>query len=921
MRPIHLTMSAFGPYAGRTEVDFEKLGERGLYLITGDTGAGKTTLFDAITFALYGEASGANRDASMLRSRYADSATPTEVELVFEHGGKRYRVRRNPAYERKKSRGEGVTRQSAQAELYLWDGGVVTRSGAVTEKIRELLGVDKEQFSQIAMIAQGDFLRLLLANTEERQGIFRKLFRTETFSRLQELLREESNRLHQELKSARDGLQQHILAIRCPADSAHMEGVETAKNGGMPERAALELLRVLTAEDAAGRTETDGAVDLTERRLEEVNRSLARAEERQRTERELLDARTKLTELGPEQERELAALEAEKERTPRREEQEKELAALEAELPLYGEIDRLDATLAALEEEIGKLCAERERRQREQEKTGEELEALRSGQRALARAGESLQKLEREEEQLNRRKKSLLELDGALGELEELGERLRLAQEAYLSAEEEAQRRAREAREKRLAFNREQAGMMAESLEEGEPCPVCGSREHPCKAERSPKAPSQAQVERAEQESELAGEAAAGKSAEAGMAKGRFDKAQQGVLKALEELLAGVPLSVGREALAKSLDETEQKLERQREAIAEERRRVERREELERLLPERERQAEEEAARLSELRETLRDREGRREEIQRQRRQREEKLRCPGAAEARAAMAALQKAIEGQKAALRDAEERCRETERQIGEERSAVERLEKLLSAGEEMDAEALRQEKLRLGNEKSTLLQRRDDILRRLSANEAALHGAEEKLAEKEKLEKKYTWVKALSDTANGSLSGQARVMLEAYVQMRRFERILRRANIHLMKMSSGKYELKRREDADDLRRLSGLELDVVDHYNGSERSVKSLSGGESFLASLSLALGLSEEIQSSAGGIRLDSLFVDEGFGSLDEETLGEAMAALSSLTEGNRLVGVISHVAELRREIERQIVVTKEKTGGSRVRIVV
>ena len=161
----------------------------------------------------------------------------------------------------------------------------------------------------------------------------------------------------------------------------------------------------------------------------------------------------------------------------------------------------------------------------------------------------------------------------------------------------------------------------------------------------------------------------------------------------------------------------------------------------------------------------------------------------------------------------------------------------------------------------------------------------------------------------------------MLEAYVQMRRFERILRRANIHLMKMSSGKYELKRREDADDLRRLSGLELDVVDHYNGSERSVKSLSGGESFLASLSLALGLSEEIQSSAGGIRLDSLFVDEGFGSLDEETLGEAMAALSSLTEGNRLVGVISHVAELRREIERQIVVTKEKTGGSRVRIVV
>ena len=186
---------------------------------------------------------------------------------------------------------------------------------------------------------------------------------------------------------------------------------------------------------------------------------------------------------------------------------------------------------------------------------------------------------------------------------------------------------------------------------------------------------------------------------------------------------------------------------------------------------------------------------------------------------------------------------------------------------------------------------------------------------------LDEKWRMVSALSSTANGALRGRERVMLETYVQTTYFDRILRRANIHLMRMSGGKYDLKRREEAQNLRSQSGLDLDVIDHYNGSLRSVKTLSGGEAFIASLSLALGLSEEIQMSAGGIHLDCLFVDEGFGSLDEETLSQAMAALRSLTEGNRLIGIISHVAELRREIDKQIVVKKERDGGSMARILV
>ena len=205
------------------------------------------------------------------------------------------------------------------------------------------------------------------------------------------------------------------------------------------------------------------------------------------------------------------------------------------------------------------------------------------------------------------------------------------------------------------------------------------------------------------------------------------------------------------------------------------------------------------------------------------------------------------------------------------------------------------------------------------RLSSNAAVKKKIEEKSGELTSLEERWAWVKALSNTANGNITGKEKVMLETYIQMTYFDRILVRANRRLLSMTGGQYELVRRQVADNNRSQSGLELDVIDHYNGTQRSVKTLSGGESFKASLSLALGLSDEVQSSAGGIRLDTMFVDEGFGSLDEESLQQAIRTLAELGEGNRLVGIISHVGELKEKIDRQIVVTKAKTGGSRAEI--
>ena len=252
---------------------------------------------------------------------------------------------------------------------------------------------------------------------------------------------------------------------------------------------------------------------------------------------------------------------------------------------------------------------------------------------------------------------------------------------------------------------------------------------------------------------------------------------------------------------------------------------------------------------------------------------------------------------------------------------KSAKKEILKRIGDGTDVDLERAKENKQILEEKQSELEAKSKTVHSRKTSNQSSLNNIFKKLDEIKTVEEKWTWMKALSNTANGNLSGKEKVMLETYIQMTYFDRIINRANTRFMVMSGGQYELKRRKEAENNRSQSGLELDVIDHYNGTERSVKTLSGGESFKASLSLALGLSDEIQSSAGGIRLDTMFVDEGFGSLDDESLAQAIKALSSLAEGNRLVGIISHVSELKDKIDKQIVVKKERTGGSKISIIV
>jgi exonuclease SbcC len=444
---------------------------------------------------------------------------------------------------------------------------------------------------------------------------------------------------------------------------------------------------------------------------------------------------------------------------------------------------------------------------------------------------------------------------------------------------------------------------------------VCGATEHPRKAQKSAAAPTQAQVEAAEEKAAQAQKTANDESAKAAEKRGCVTSAESTLGEKLQRL-AGIDRVIGaEEAMGLQITELEEQRTSLRTALTEAERLSRRKAALDREIPEKEREMETLRAQLDQARMALGTDTSRCDEWARQEQRLREKLRFDSRKDAVAELTALEEKIRALQSALQQAEEAWQRQKTEVERHRTSIAQLTKLLESGEEIDREAVTAEKDELSVRRTALSAQQKQVEHRLLTNEEAARNIRRKSEELGELDGRWTWMQNLSSTANGDIKGKEKVMLETYIQMTYFDRILRRANVHLMEMSGGQYDLKRRRNAENHRSQSGLELDVIDHYNGSERSVKTLSGGESFIASLSLALGLSEEVQASAGGILIDTMFVDEGFGSLDEDTLQQAMRALQSLTEGDRLVGVISHVAELRRAIDKQIVVTKAKSGGS------
>ena len=915
MRPIHLTMSAFGPYAKRTELDFDRLGRSGLYLITGDTGAGKTSIFDAIAYALFGEPSGENRKAGMLRSKYADPDTQTYVILVFDYAGKQYEIRRSPKYERRKQRGSGMTTENAKAEMRFPDGRVLADAREVDRAVVELLGLNRDQYTQIAMIAQGDFLKLLLASTEDRKRIFQKLFRTQNYSRLQEELKSQAAGLRQDSERASLSIRQYIAGISCEADSVHSFEVGQAKAGILPTADVLDLLGKLAADDETVLSELTKQSDALDRTISAVESRLELAKQQQRIRSSLAGSRKALADAGPRLEEAQLAKEAAEARRPEIDDWKDQAAKLKAALPSYSELESKRSTCERLNRSLLQRRDDIARKGELLERSRTELAARKNALEGLRSADTDLLTLKRQKSELDQSMEEIRELEDALREVQLLEGRLERLQEDYRMKSRSALDLKARYDAMHKAYLDEQAGILAQTLQDGMPCPVCGSTSHPSPAVASEAAPSKEALASAKDRAEKADQTAAQASEAAGSLNAQIAEKKDSALKRAWKFApvseyAGVsPLLRERKAeLSAQFSELKKKL-----TAAEEQVQIKRR--LEESIPQLEKALAADAEELSDLDKQQTAEQTARKAILERITELTAGLRFASKAEAERTITALQQKTSAAENQIRLTGAAHADWDKRIAEFRASIAEAEKALEGAEDLDPtqDGIRLQELR--PQKTELGLKLRGASTRLDTNVRILDEIRKKAEDAARIEKRLTWVKSLSDTANGTLSGKDKIMLEAYIQAAYFDRILARANVRLMVMSDGQYELKRRIEADNRQSQSGLDLDVIDHYNGTERSVRTLSGGESFKASLSLALGLSEEIRSSAGGIRLDTMFVDEGFGSLDEDSLRQAIRALTGLTEGNRLVGIISHVSELKERIEKQIVVTKQKTGGS------
>ena len=922
MRPLFLKIAGFGPYAGVQELNLEQLGAGGLYLITGDTGAGKTTIFDAVTFALFGEASGESRKPEMLRSMYARPEDPTYVELTFSHDGKTYTVRRSPAYTRKSKRasksGKDTVTQAADAVLSRPDGEPVTKVTEVNSAIREIIGLTRGQFVQISMISQGEFRKLLQAGTEERQKIFRDIFHTGPYLTLQQRLKERATELRRQREQASLSIRQYVEGIRCDDYSVHAMDVQKARQGQLPTAEVLELFAAVLTEDRRSQEDYTEQLSVLEKRSEQVTAKLSQAEACRSAKQTLAQKQQSeaitLQQLA-QAEKTLAAAQ---ESLPEQAELEKKITGIELLLPSYA---KLDAQTAELSQVTGRLTqAERTQKTAEAAKT-----TLTAGIEALKAERKSLEGADAREATLTARRSQLEEritkLNGLISDLAQLDRKqatLKEKQAAYLEADAESTKKKQFYDAVNKAFLDEQAGILAAALQPGQPCPVCGSTVHEKLAVISQNAPTEETVKKAKKDYDTAQQATVTASAEANKQSGIVATARENLLKTLGELLEGTAPEEAGFAARQQKEQLAQEIAGLDLQLREVRKKQARKQELDSSIPAREQELAETEAAFAAAKETAVSLSVSVEALHKQLAQLRETLSFADANAAKAEKKKLEVRLQEWKTALANAQTHLSECKERLAGIRSAITQLQDQTQQGSDADLEALKQEKLTLSGSKAAVMQKQKTLHARITANEAALDSITQKGQQLAQLDATYGWVNNLSETANGNLGGKDKVMLETYIQTYFFDRILERANLRLRKMSGGQYDLKRRTVINK-QSQTGLELDIIDHINTTERSVNTLSGGEAFLASLALALGLSDEVQMSSG-IRLDTLFVDEGFGSLDSDSLSKAYSALAGLTEGNRLVGIISHVTELKERIDKQILVTKTLSGGSKAQII-
>lgn len=904
MKPVKLVMSAFGSYAEEVTIDFSKV-SHGLFLITGDTGSGKTTIFDAICYALYDRTSGGAREGADMRSQYAAPDTPTYVEYTFSYGEQVYSIRRNPRYSRisKRKDKEGNYKETMEqpgVELIMPDGSSYPgKLRETNDKIIEIIGLDADQFTQIAMIAQGEFMKLLQAPSNKRKEIFGRIFNTGIYWQIQEELKQHAKKLYIDLEDNRKLCEAEIASIR-PLEEDGMTFLFT-------EYDTEELLKNLDGLVRKGmQQERDYKKQMEDNRKEQeqVNKAYAegvqtnllfdRLDQAKQEQNRLQEERTQYEDKAGQLE---AARKAAVVSIVQDKAQDRQKALEES----CGRIQRLLSSLPEVQQELEDLT---ERKEETRVKMREQQPGL---QEQLARLRDALPKYE----QASRYQKLLADQEKtwkeAKEQLDQEQGKLEKVQKKLLQAHAKAVETLHLYEQMNDSFIAEQAGLMASELQEGMPCPVCGSLTHPHKAVLSERAATQEQVRQAKQEWNKAEEEENRINMTLMSVKEQILKEQDMV----HDNKTAYETTKGQYELLRKQLEYDSSQEAQRQL-----------DHLEKQLSDLQTQAQQAQEKWQQAKDRLTQMETSVKTEEEHRKRFEE--------EYQEAKEAFEQSVREQQFVSAEAYREAKLTEKQMQildksisayhdnciRNEEALHQLENQTDGKERRDTGRIRQQADELTVRYKELEQAGKELYGINQRNREAYDKLSGLIKTRQELKKEYELYSNLDKTANGNLSGTAKLDFQTYIQRKYFETIIREANKRLVKMTSGQFILQCRSlDQLGSQGAVGLDLDVYSLVNDKTRDVKTLSGGESFMAALSMALGMSDVIQNTAGKIRMDTMFVDEGFGSLDDEARSEAIKILNELAGEQRLVGIISHVTELKEQIDCKLVVTRNEKGSS------
>ena len=887
MKPLKIKISAFGPYKNCIDIDFEKLGESGIFLITGDTGAGKTTIFDSISFALFGEVSGSNRPVPSVRSDFADNDTETFVELEFTHKNKKYKIRRNPAYERTKKRGEGTTKTSADASLE-YDDKVISGTKNVDIKIEEILGINSKQFKQISMLAQGEFLKILFAESKDRTEIFRRIFDTDIYNQIAKRLADKTRIAKAELEQLKD-----YFAINS-SNIVWKDGIQSVQPKDVNELFIQEILEKLQQEIKVNSEQFGKCQEQISKQSDE-NSKMEKEITAQKDKNDKIDRCQKLQE-------EQKVL------------QEKQEDIKQKEILIQKSQEIINKILPK-EDKKKELEKEISQKQKVLQDISEKIELGKKKEEKFKQILELIEIIKVQFQKYSELKDGKTELEDKIRKLQVIikeQENKKIASENAQKLEAEWEKLSTEVLEKEKEFFKEQAGILAEKLKENEPCPVCGSLHHPNLAIKSTSVLTKEELDNLKEKEEKSRKTLTdatnkvteinskietlikefGEKPDVELYNKKYAEISEELEKAYNQLNDNYKKIMLKDIVIESFEydifkeKITNKISKEREEFLKlQTQQEENKKQIDELLQKQEKAQNDYQNTLKEL--------------------------------------GFENEEQYKKSVLNNSQieifsKEIEKYKTDVTINATKLEEIQKEIKGFEKVDLTAKIQEFNNKKQELENMRRQQMEYHRIFENNNRILVDLQTNSKKLDSKIKEFTMVEDLSKIANGTVYGKRRIEFEQFVQASYFDMVIIEANKRLLKMTDNRFLLVRKESSERVSDKIGLELEVIDNYNGKRRDVKSLSGGEAFKAALSLALGLSDVIQSYSGGIVVDTMFIDEGFGSLDTESREQAINTLNQLTDNHKLIGIISHVTELKERIDKKVIVTKS-TEGSKITV--